>query len=206
MMDFPSNWRVPMENIIPRWEWRTFGKGFGVSDNRFAALEPGGVQESDEIYFLSPAGDQNVKVRDRLMDIKTLEQVNPDGLEQWKPVMKGAFPLPAAEVKKVFDALGVAPPALARADYTLEQFVEELAKPGQRLLVVNVHKKRTRYKIDGCLSEMTEVVAEGRTTRTVAIESEDPARVIATVRKFGLDKFANINYPRGLKQLVGMKA
>jgi exopolyphosphatase / guanosine-5'-triphosphate,3'-diphosphate pyrophosphatase len=195
-----------MENIIPRWEWRTFGESFGESDKQFAALEPGGVQESDEIYFLSPAGDQNVKVRDRLMDIKTLEQVNPEGLEQWKPVMKGSFPLPAAEVKKVFEALGVAPPSLARADYTLEQFVKELAEPGQRLRVVNVHKKRTRYKIDGCTSEMTDVVADGKKTRTVALELEDSARVIATVRKLGLDKFPNINYPRGLKQLIGMKS
>ena len=193
-----------MENIIPRWEWRTFGESFGESDDRFAALEPGGVQESDEIYLLSPVGDQNVKVRDLLMDLKTLEQVNADGLEQWKPVMKGSFPLPAAQVKNVFDALGVALPSLARADYTLGQFVDELAKPGGRLRVVNVHKKRTRYKIDDCMSEMTEVVvADGRKTRTVAIESEDPARVIATVRKLGLNRFKNISYPRGLKQLVG---
>jgi exopolyphosphatase/guanosine-5'-triphosphate,3'-diphosphate pyrophosphatase len=195
-----------MENIIPRWEWRTFGESFGESDQRFAALEPGGVQESDEIYFLSPAGDQNVKVRYDLMDIKVLEQVNPDGLEQWKPVMKGSFPLPAAEVKKVFAAFGVAAPPLERADYTLDQFVKELAEPGQRLRVVNVHKKRTRYKIDGCTSEMTDVVADGKKIRTVALELEDPACVIATVRKLGLDKFPNINYPRGLKQLIGMKS
>jgi len=194
-----------MENIIPRWEWRTFGESFGEADSKFAAFQSTGVQESDEIYFLSPAGEQNVKVRDRLMDIKVLEQVNPDSLEQWKPVMKGAFPLPAAKVQNVFDALGVAPPPLTRPDYTLEQFVHELAEPGQRLRVVNVHKKRTRYKIDGCTSEMTEVVADGRKTRTVALELEDAARVIATVRKLGLDRFPNINYPRGLKQLVGMK-
>jgi len=195
-----------MPTIIPRWEWRTFGDSFGEADARFAALEPGGVQETDEIYFLSPAGDQNVKVRFDLMDIKVLEQVNPEGLEQWKPVMKGSFPLPAAEVKKVFEALDVAAPSLARSDYTLEQFVEELAKPGGRLRVVNVHKKRARYTIDGCMSEMTDVVADGGKTRTVALELEDPARVIATVRKLGLDKFPNINYPRGLKQLVGMRS
>jgi len=192
-----------MENIIPRWEWRTFGTSFGDSDRQFAALEPGGVQESDEIYFLSPVGDQNVKVRDRLMDIKTLEQVNSDGLEQWKPVMKGSFPLPADQVKSVFSAFDLPAPQLARADYTLDQFVEELAKPGGRLRVINVHKKRTRYKIDGCMSEMTEVVADGKKTRTVALESEDAARVIATVRKLGLDKFPNISYPKGLKQLAG---
>ena len=193
-----------MEDINPRWEWRTFGESFGESDNRFAALEPSGVQESDEIYLLSPAADYNVKIRDMLMDIKMLEQVNPDGLEQWKPVMKGAFPLPAAEVKNVFNALGVAPPTLTRADYTLEQFVKELAEPGQRLRVVQVHKRRARYKIGGCSSEMTEVVADGKNIRTVAIESEDPARVIATVRQLGLDRFDNVSYPRGLKRLVGM--
>ena len=93
---------------------------------------------------------------------------------------------------------------MTRPNYTLEQFVHELAEPGQRLRVVNVHKKRTRYKIDGCTSEMTEVVADGRKTGTVALELEDAARVIATVRKLGLDRFPNINYPRGLKQLVGM--
>jgi exopolyphosphatase/guanosine-5'-triphosphate,3'-diphosphate pyrophosphatase len=195
-----------MEKIIPRWEWRTFGESFGAADASFAALKPKDVQESDEIYFLSPATDDNVKVRDKLMDIKTLQQVNGDGLEQWKPAMKGAFPLPAGEVKKVFDVLSIAPPALSRTDYTLEQFIDELAKPGERLRVVPVHKKRARYSIDGCMSEMTEVVADGKNTRTVALELEDPAQVIATVRKLGLDKFQNISYPHGLKQLVGMKS
>src|SRR5215471_341479 len=83
-----------MERIIPRWEWRTFGASFGEADRRFAALERGHVQESDEIYLLSRDTDANVKIRDRLMDIKTLEQVNAEGLEQWRPVMKGEFPLP----------------------------------------------------------------------------------------------------------------
>ena len=121
-----SQWR----NILPRWEWRTFGESFGASERRFAALKPGGIQESDELYLLSPVANDNVKIRNLLMDIKALEQVNPDGLEQWKPVMKATFPLPAAEVRNVFKALRVAPPSLARADYTLGQFVGELAAPG----------------------------------------------------------------------------
>ena len=40
---------------------------------RFAALTPGLVQESDELYLLS-AADRNVKVRDGLMDIKLLRR------------------------------------------------------------------------------------------------------------------------------------
>ena len=93
-----------MAEIIPRWEWRSFGRRFGEAETRLAALTPGGVQESDEIYLLSGAGG-NVKVRDALMDIKVLRQVNADGLEQWTPVMKAGFPLPASEAAKVFEAL-----------------------------------------------------------------------------------------------------
>ena len=193
-----------MEKIIPRWEWRTFGQTFGEADAKYAALTPKDTQESDELYFLSNANDENVKVRFDLMDIKTLEQVNSDGLEQWKPVMKASFPLPAAEAKKVLDALGVPALQLARDAYTLKQFVAELAEPGG-LRAVKVHKKRLRYKVNGCTSEMTEVVADDRRIRTVALELEDAGRVIATVREMGLDRFPNISYPQGLKQLVGMK-
>ena len=193
-----------MEKIIPRWEWRTFGESFGEADARYAALTPSDIQETDELYFLSSANDENVKVRFDLMDIKTLVEVNADGLEQWKPVMKAKFPLPAAEVKKVLEALGVPVPSLVQENYTLDQFVAELGEPNG-LRAVKVHKKRVRYKINGCTSELTDVVADGQNTRTVALELEDAARVIATVREMGLGGLPNISYPRGLKQLVGMK-
>jgi exopolyphosphatase/guanosine-5'-triphosphate,3'-diphosphate pyrophosphatase len=193
-----------MEKIIPRWEWRTFGESFGEADAKYAALTPSDIQETDELYFLSSANDENVKVRFDLMDIKTLVEVNADGLEQWKPVMKAKFPLPAAEVKKVLEALGVPVPSLVRENYILDQFVAELGEPNG-LRAVKVHKKRVRYKVNGCTSELTDVVADGQNTRTVALELEDAARVIATVREMGLGGFPNISYPRGLKQLVGMK-
>jgi len=93
-----------MTEVTARWEWRSFGRHFGEADGRLAQFTPGGSQESDEIYLLSPTGS-NVKVRDALMDIKELREVNADGLEQWTPVMKVGFPLPAAEVTKVLDAL-----------------------------------------------------------------------------------------------------
>ena len=119
--------------------------------------------------------------------------------------MKAAFPLPAALAGKVFDALGVPAPSLARAAYTLDQLIEDLVQPDNRLRMVPVHKKRAQYRIGGCLAEMTEVVADGKGIRTVAIESEDPAPVIAAIRDLGLGRFENTSYPRGLKRLIGIK-
>jgi len=190
-----------MPTIIPRWEWRAFGLRFGAAEAHFAALTPSGVQESDELYLLSGAGD-NVKVRADLMDIKILVEVDAAGLEQWRPVMKAGFPLAAADVAKVFEALRLPPPALRREAYGLDQFVAELAEPSGRMRAVNVHKRRVRYTVGGCTAEVSDVVADGRPTRTVAIESEDADAVIAAVRSVGLGGFVNTSYPRGLAALV----
>jgi len=192
--------------IIPRWEWRTFGAHFGAADERFAALTPAALQESDELYFLSPVSDANVKVRDALMDIKTLAQVNADGLEQWRPVMKGTFPLSAQDAVRVFAALGIAPPTPARTAWSLDDLHSALAEARPRAGAVAVHKRRIRYTVDGCMAEVTEVVADGKSVRTVAVEDANPARVVAAVRALGLAAFPNISYPRGLRSLVGMKA
>lgn len=191
-----------MTAITPRWEWRTFGADFGAADGHFAALAPASVQESDETYLLSVESDANVKVRDALMDIKELVEVSASGLEQWRPVMKATFPLSADKVTAVCVALGVAPPPSAGTPMTLERLSRVLAERGVR--AVAVHKRRVRYTIDGCMSEVTEVVADGKPVRTVAIESEDPERVLRAVRAMGLAGFRNIGYPSGLKALVGM--
>ena len=193
-----------MNAIVPRWEWRTFGTEFGVADERFAARASEKVQLSDETYLLSPVTDANVKIRDELLDLKSLVEVGPTGLEQWRPVMKEAFPLSAGIVRELCSALGVAAPAVTEGPMTLARLRLALAERGVR--AVAVHKRRVRYTLDGCASEVTEITVDGRPVRSVAIESEDAGRVLGVVRNMGLDGFENISYPRGLKALVGMPA
>jgi exopolyphosphatase / guanosine-5'-triphosphate,3'-diphosphate pyrophosphatase len=190
-----------MNEITPRWEWRSFGRRFGEAETRLAALTPKGVQESDEIYLLSGAGD-NVKVRADLMDIKVLREVNAEGLEQWTPVMKAGFPLPAADVTRVFESLRLPVPALSRSSYTLDDFIDAFAQPGGPIRRVDVHKRRVRYTIGGCMAELSEVVANGKPTRTIAVESEDAGGVIQAVRELGLGGYTNTSYPRALAALI----
>lgn len=190
-----------MGAITPRWEWRSFGRRFGDAEGRLARLPPSGVQESDEIYLLSGAGG-NVKIRDALMDIKVLREVNADGLEQWTPVMKASFPLPAAEAAKVLDALGLPPPTALHASYTLDEFIGRFAPPGGAVRVVKVHKRRTRYTVGGCMAELSDVVADGKPIRTLAVESEDAAGVMRAVQELGLGGYTNTSYPSGLATLI----
>ena len=192
--------------VVGRWEWRTFGDHFGAADDRFAALSTERVQESDEVYVLSPAGDATVKIRADLMDIKRRQRVNADGLQQWAPVMKAAFPLAAADVDAVLTTLAMPVPSLERSEYTLDQLIDELVHTNGSLRAVAVHKQRKHYTVDGCMAEVTEVQADGRGARTIAIEAADPVRVIAAVRDFGLASLPNVSYPRGLKALLGFEA
>jgi exopolyphosphatase/guanosine-5'-triphosphate,3'-diphosphate pyrophosphatase len=190
--------------IVPRWEWRSFGEEFGGAEDRLGAHEPERVEESEELYLLSAAGDDTVKVRGGRLDVKHLQQVSADGLEQWLPVLKAAFPVPAADVASALAALGIEAPSLARDAYTLEELLGELVEPSPGLLAVKVHKRRERYTAGDCLAELTDVRTERAATRTIAVESDDPAAVSAAVRALGLWDRPNVSYPHGLASLVGL--
>jgi len=190
-----------MDKIIPRWEWRSFGRSFGQAEALLAALTPEAVQESDEVYLISGAGD-NVKVRADLMDIKVLRESNADGLEQWMPVMKAGFPLTSADVARVFASLQLPVPELSRESYTFGEFIEAFARPDAAIRRVNVHKRRVRYTFGGCTAECSDVVANGKSTRTIAVESPDAEAVIRAVRELGLGGYTNTSYPRGLSALI----
>jgi exopolyphosphatase/guanosine-5'-triphosphate,3'-diphosphate pyrophosphatase len=117
-----------MAEIMPRWEWRTFGSGFGSADAYFASQVATGVQESDELYLLS-GREANVKIRDDLMDIKVLRETDAAGLQRWEPILKTAFPLDADQARTVFSALGHDRSG-ARESWTLEELLAEVAKGG----------------------------------------------------------------------------
>ena len=196
---------APM-TIVPRWEWRTFGAHFGEAESRFAALTPDRVEDSDEGYLLSLGSHASVKLRDGLMDVKLLERVDENGLEQWRPELKAPDPLTSDQVAEVLKAVGIPQQQLRRMEYTLQQFRDELVVPHPELMVARVHKRRARYTLDGCMAELTEIQTGGHSTRTIAIESEDPSLVSAVVNGLGLASRANVCMARGLKSLIGFGA
>jgi exopolyphosphatase / guanosine-5'-triphosphate,3'-diphosphate pyrophosphatase len=67
-----------------------------------------------------------------------------------------------------------------------------------------VHKHREHHTVGGAMAELSEVRTEHGSRRTIAVESEDPALVVAVVRELGLSSRPNVNMARGLKALVGL--
>ena len=52
------------------------------------------------------------------------------------------------------------------------------------------------------MAELTDVIADGGSTRTVAVESEDAEAVLEAVRSVGLEIYLNVSYQRGLTALL----
>ena len=177
-----------MSTIVPRWEWRTFGPVSGTADEVLSVpdAEPDLVADSDEVYLVSPQTEAAVKIRAGLMDVKVLEHVDEAGLEQWRPALKEAFPLPPGEAVKVCAALGVSAPPPDADALSSDEFLAVLAAPDRGVLAVRVQKHRRHYTIGGCMVEVTDVTAGGRQMRTLAVEATDAAQVVATVRGLGL--------------------
>jgi exopolyphosphatase/guanosine-5'-triphosphate,3'-diphosphate pyrophosphatase len=183
--------------VIPRWEWRAFGEDFGACEERLAAGSDGRVEESLDVYLLSLASDASVKVRGGKLDVKRVEAVDDAGLEQWRPVMKAAFPLDAGAVGEVLATLGVAGAGAAAT-------LDELAAASLELRAVPVHKRRTHYTFGGCMAEISELRTDAGIARTIAVESEDPGRVTAALHELGLAGRRNVCVARGLKTLLGI--
>ena len=195
-----------MDTTVLHWEWRTFGACFGAADATFAALEPELVEESDEVYLLSPGTAAGVKIRAGRMEIKELERVDEASLEQWWLAMSEPFPLPLDAANGVCAALGVTALSPRKDALSLDELLTAFAVPESGVRLVRVHKHRLHYTVNGCRSEVAEVIAEGETTRTLAIEATDAAKVTAAMQELGLSGRENVSYPRWLKAVVGMNA
>ncbi|MGA9160941.1 MAG: Ppx/GppA family phosphatase, partial [Actinomycetota bacterium] len=189
-----------MSTIVPRWEWRTFGRRLSKARAGFDRLQPERVDESDEVYLLPTSGG-SVKIRNDLVDIKVLQEVDASGLELWKPVMKQGFPLAAADVAQVFEALQLPVEPALPAD-SLDALLAALHERRTDMRAVGVHKRRAHFAFEGCLAEVSDVEVLEHTTCSIAIESEDPASVVRAIEAAGLAGYVNTSYPVGLAALI----
>jgi len=193
----------------PRFEFRTFGSDFektAMLMSRLSMPIPSEVKKrfSKEIYIVSKTNDiNNTKIREGKMDIKTLVH-KVDGLEQWKPLMKGEFPIKATLLEKeVFPALQVDSPKIEKEKYSFAEFLS-IVNLHADLLAVNVEKERYGYLVNNTICEYANVIINGATMVTVSSESTSIEDVKNTIEDLGLQGFENINYLRAIKRKVGM--
>jgi hypothetical protein len=191
--------------IVPRWEWRCFAPSLAAIAQAAAMPSGAAPRESDEIYLLDQRGMQNAKIRDDVLDIKQLHQTDADGLELWEPVFKARFPLSRSDLASASAIWALPLEDMARETYTIRQFLDEVISVRSDLRVARVHKSRCSFVFGGCIAELVRLTVESRTLESFSLEHEDPRRILAALRKLGLDGHANTNYPLGLKRALGLE-
>ncbi len=196
-----------MTGIIPRYEFRAFAQSYGLVEEKIRHCSPcEKYRESREIYILSADNsDNNTKIRDDRIDIKVLEK-RERGLEQWSPRMKGEFPMTAETLRDtVLPAFGVSVPTLRRSSYRLGEFLDEVIRPHRELVTAEVFKCRFGFTVNGCITEIAQLLVNGAAIRTLAVESEDGEAVLQTKQMLGLHEYENVNYVLAIKRITGME-
>ena len=196
-----------MKTTIPRFEFRIFGQNLDPFESKIKEIsELEKTRRMTSIYLLTAGNTtNNIKIREGVMDIKELEQVQND-LEQWSPFLVGEFPLKADVIKTVvFPAMGIESPVFERKKYTLEQLLEEVICKDPDLAVAYVKKTRYAYTVSKCITEIAEVTINGAYMKTICIEHEDPERVLKAKKKLGISEDTeNVSYPLALKRVMGL--
>jgi hypothetical protein len=187
----------------PRWEWRTFGRSLARLEARMGPIHSARPVRSDEIYLLSSSTPHSAKIRDGALDIKRLEQVDPNGLELWSPAFKEAFPLAAPMLREAFQTLDLPPPVFGRDAYPLDLFLSELVKRDAAFRVVDVDKTRRQFPYRGCAAEFVSVgVCGDGECESFCVEHEAPERLLSAMRELDLDPHANVNFPAGVARAL----
>jgi hypothetical protein len=192
------------DGTAARWEWRVFGESLALPAAPRLQMRATDAEET-EIYLLSTRSIQNVKVRRDAIDIKLLDAVEAGGLERWRPAGHFSFPLGPAHIARIEEALGMV--ISLRLGYPLdrERFIAALTSLDPALKAVTVTKRRTRFLLAACAGEQVELTINGRRMMSLALEDSSPGFVATSIRMIGLQDAVNLNYPRFLKSLLGIR-
>jgi hypothetical protein len=196
-----------MNDIVPRFEFRIFGRCLGMAEQRMRAMAPcEGISESLEIYLLGYAGvrDHNVKIRHGQLELKRIVE-RQRGLEFWRPAGQWAFPVACETIRDALwpddirGQLNDLPARLSRSD-----LLQRVAQPGVPLHRANVWKRRFRFSLAGCRAELDQLLVNGAAIESIALESEDPQAVLKVQSELRLEDCENQPYPLALSRILGI--
>jgi len=194
-----------MENIKARFEFRTFDSKIGLPVKlmrQYSKVES--IRESHELYIVSDNSDKhNTKIRNGLLDIK--EHINStQGLEQWMPLSKEAFPLSPDYLRNtLFPAFNLRYKSGQKANLELKGLINLIYNDYPDLCIAKVFKRRFGFTIDSCIVEYAEILINGAAIESVCIESTMIEEILKLKTMLCLDEYKNINYLKAIKTICG---
>lgn len=187
-----------------RWEWRTYGIDEEEAEHKIQTYPLKDLLNTQETGILARLWDANIKIHFNMLDVKTLQNVSDNGLQQWLPTRKMNFPLTSETISDFLEQCNVPVPIFGRHSYTSDQFLKEIIIPNEMMRSVIVRKRRQLYRIDDVAVEIANIEFNGVRLRTIGIEHEDPGKVWALLNQLNLQNLLNISQVSAVKRCLGM--
>ena len=135
-------------------------------DNRAGRGDPRATQHrgrATRSMCSSPRGTENAKIRDGVLDIKRLRQIDANGLELWEPVFKARFPLSRSDLRRL---CGLGAAARNPASRNLhDRAIHRRGDHCGRTFTLRVHKSRRTFTFAGCIAELVRLAVECECSR-----------------------------------------
>jgi len=107
--------------------------------------------------------------------------------------------------QEIFPAFGVAEPPFQRKIYTLQEYLDEIIFPHPQLTAVSVFKHRFAYTVNGCITEIANLLINGAAIQTVAVEHTDVPAILKAKTMLDLQEYENVNYLRAIKRIIALE-
>ncbi|MFP5261678.1 MAG: hypothetical protein ACLGJB_07210 [Blastocatellia bacterium] len=187
--------KAPEEGKI--WEWRAFGRiSEALAARIFAYPLRMGLSDlrGEDIYLVSPASDQNVKLREFpsgwFLKFKLLLATKPGAVELYRESARFThrFPVSLEHLEEAARLLGVELPELpgGPATFDEEALVQTLVKSSPPAIKIKVRKKRSQFQFDGGWLEMADVRFARNQVQSVSVHSTDIEVVMGMLERLDI--------------------
>ncbi|MFU8815340.1 MAG: hypothetical protein ACNA7W_08335 [Pseudomonadales bacterium] len=189
-----------------RFEFRVFApvRRYGALVQRFDGVLDAGEQDRREEVYLFGMGaatpQTSLKLRDGALCLKRLLRLSGD-LELWRPE-QDVFPLDRTTGVRI--ARTGAMPSVPGGGWTLAAHLLRDAEKAPDICLAHVRKLRRKFARGGLCGEAVRMEVNGAELASLALEDEDPERLMKLRAKLQLGGWENVCYPRMLQYLSGM--
>ena len=170
------------------WEWRAFGR---VSDSVAAAVRAFPIRmgmdnlRGEDLYFVSPFNDQNVKLRKAgarsFLKLKPLFEKDARSIELYSDTatLEFNFPVSADRLLEAAGLLGVTLSDTRDAATVLDsdEFIQAMRACAPPLALVRVLKKRSQFEFPGGWFELADATFPRRQVESLSIHSPEKSVV-----------------------------
>lgn len=191
-----------------RFEYRVWpGRPHPAVARLQSGWRPAGAERRSDVYLVTASSDRVVVKLRHGLRLEVKRRGEDDGpLQRWTPELSRRFPLAAADLGRVTEALRLRRRLPGEAALSPAHLLAELEVRGAPVTARAVGKSRLLFGSEACRAEICRVSLGDWTATTVALEGRERAAVAEAVAALGLAVLPNRSYGEALIRLAAPRS